>query len=427
MDSFGVFKSAFKRLSTGDFSAKIEIDGPEEIKEFAAAFNAMAGMLREIFAGIKNECKGLVDAALSQKEFTRKIIDTLPVSLYVVDRDMNIILWNRTRAIGEFGKSEEEVLGKNITEIIEGDAGTVMKKELLDVMNSGRPITYERESPELNRKEKKIYRVTRIPFFLEKIRGGVEGVISIGEDITERRRLEHRLIETDKLAGIGQLAAGIAHEINNPMAAISGCAESLLERFKRGEYNDIPDYENIVEYLKIIDDEIYRCKNITRNLLTFARGGEGEIALQKINSILDEVLNFLIYQHRFQSIIVIRNYDPALPNIFANDGELRQVFLIMILNAIDAMEKMEGEKRLEIRTYQNVNEVRIEFKDAGCGIPAEYINKIFDPFFTTKPSDKGTGLGLSIAYNIINRFRGGIDVESREGYGTTFIISLPAA
>ena len=166
MDSFGVFKSAFERLSAGDFSAKIEIDGPEEIKEFAAAFNAMAGMLRETFAGIKNECKGLVDAALSQKEFTRKIIDTLPVSLYVVDRDLNIILWNRTRTIGEFGKSEEEVLGKNITEIIEGDACTVMKKELLDVMNSGRPITYERESPELNRKEKKIYRVTRIPFFL---------------------------------------------------------------------------------------------------------------------------------------------------------------------------------------------------------------------------------------------------------------------
>ncbi len=418
MDSFGVFKSAFERLSAGDFSAKIEIDGPEEIKEFAAAFNAMAGMLRETFAGIKNECKGLVDAALSQKEFTRKIIDTLPVSLYVVDRDLNIILWNRTRTIGEFGKSEEEVLGKNITEIIEGDACTVMKKELLDVMNSGRPITYERESPELNRKEKKIYRVTRIPFFL---------VISIGEDITERRRLEHRLIETDKLAGIGQLAAGIAHEINNPMAAISGCAESLLERFKRGEYNDIPDYGNIVEYLRIIDDEIYRCKNITRNLLTFARGGEGEIVPQKINPILDEVLNFLIYQHRFQSIIVIRNYDPALPNVFANDGELRQVFLIMILNAIDAMEKMERERRLEIRTYQNVNEVRIEFKDAGCGIPAEYINKIFDPFFTTKPSDKGTGLGLSIAYNIINRFRGGIDVESREGVGTSFIISLPAA
>ncbi|MBI3354566.1 MAG: GHKL domain-containing protein [Nitrospirae bacterium] len=139
------------------------------------------------------------------------------------------------------------------------------------------------------------------------------------------------------------------------------------------------------------------------------------------------MLNFLIYQHRFQSIIVIRNYDPALPNVFANDGELRQVFLIMILNAIDAMEKMEREKRLEIRTYQNVNEVRIEFKDTGCGIPAEYINKIFDQFFTTKPSDKGTGLGLSIAYNIINRFRGGIDLESREGYGATFIISLPAA
>lgn len=358
----------------------------------------------------------------SQKEFTRKIIDSLPVSLYVVDRDLNIILWNRGRTIGEFGKGEEEALGRNISEIIEGNAFETVKKELLDVVNSGKPITYERESPEANRKERKIFRVTRTPIFGDD--GDVIAIISTGEDITERRMLEQRLIDNDKLAGIGQLAAGVAHEINNPMAAISGCAEALIERFVAKEYRDMPDYEDIVRYLKIIEEEIYRCKRITENLLAFARkkGGE-DAAPQKINAIIDDILNLLIYQQRFQSIKVEKEYDPILPNVLANEGDLRQVFLIIILNAMDAMES-GGE--LKIKTYQNDNEVKIEFKDTGCGIPFEYINRIFDPFFTTKQPGKGTGLGLSIAYGIITQLKGKIDVESKEGIGTKFVISLTA-
>lgn len=358
----------------------------------------------------------------SQKEFTRKIIDSLPVSLYVVDRGLNIILWNRGRTIGEFGKSEETVLGKNISEIIEGDTLEIVRKELLDVMNSGRPISYERESPEANRKERKIFRVTRTPIFGDA--GDVIAIISIGEDITERRLLEQKLIDNDKLAGIGQLAAGVAHEINNPMAAISGCAEALIERFKEDEYRVIPDYDDINRYLKIIEDEIYRCKRITENLLTFARKGGKDVGNQKANDILDDVLNLLIYQQRFQSIRVAKEYEPTLPNVLANEADLRQVFLIIILNAMDAMEN-GGE--LKIKTYRNDNEIKIEFKDTGCGIPSEYINRIFDPFFTTKQPGKGTGLGLSIAYGIITQLKGRVDVESKEGIGTTFMITLPAA
>jgi len=358
----------------------------------------------------------------SQKEFTRKIIDSLPVSLYVVDRGLNIILWNRGRTIGEFGKSEETVLGKNISEIIEGDTLEIVRKELLDVMNSGRPISYERESPEANRKERKIFRVTRTPIFGDA--GDVIAIISIGEDITERRLLEQKLIDNDKLAGIGQLAAGVAHEINNPMAAISGCAEALIERFKEDEYRVIPDYDDINRYLKIIEDEIYRCKRITENLLTFARKGGKDVGNQKANDILDDVLNLLIYQQRFQSIRVAKEYDPTLPKVPANEADLRQVFLIMILNAMDAMEN-GGE--LRIKTYRIDDEVRIEFKDTGCGIPSEYINRIFDPFFTTKQPGKGTGLGLSIAYGIITQLKGRVDVESKEGIGTTFMITMPAA
>ena len=337
----------------------------------------------------------IVDNSLSQKEFTRRIIDSLPVSLYVVDRELNIILWNSGRAIGEFGKREEDVLGRNISEIIEGNTLAVVKKEFLDVINSGKPISYERESPEPNRKERKIFRVTRTPIFGEN--NYVIAIISIGEDITERRMLEQKLIDNDKLAGIGQLAAGVAHEINNPMAAISGCAEALIERFKDDAYRTIPDYEDIRRYLKIIEDEIYRCKRITENLLTFARKGGKDIGRQKVNVIIDDILNLLIYQQSFQSIRVMKEYDSKLPDVLANEGDLRQVFLIVTLNAMDAMEN-GGE--LRIRTYQMDDEVKIEFKDTGCGIPPEYINRIFDPFFTTKQPGKGTGLGLSIAYGI---------------------------
>ena len=335
---------------------------------------------------------------------------------------MNIILWNRGRTIGEFGKKEEDVLGKNIGEIIEGERLEAVKKEFIDVMNSGKPISYERESPEPNRKERKIFRVTRTPIFEEN--NHVIAVLSIGEDITERRLLEQKLIDNDKLAGIGQLAAGVAHEINNPMAAISGCAEALIERFVAEEYRDMPEYEDIVRYLKIIEEEIYRCKKITGNLLTFARMGGKDSAPQKINAIIDDILNLLIYQQSFQSIRVVKEYDSNLPNVFANEGDLRQVFLIIILNAMDAMEN-GGE--LRIKAYQTDNEVRFEFKDTGCGIPIDYINRIFDPFFTTKQPGKGTGLGLSIAYGIISQLKGRIDVESKEGIGTKFIITLTAA
>ena len=334
-----------------------------------------------------------------------------------MNRDLNIILWNRGRTIGEFGKKEEDVLGKNIGEIIEGERLEAVKKEFIDVMNSGKPISYERESPEPNRKERKIFRVTRTPIFEEN--NHVIAVLSIGEDITERRLLEQKLIDNDKLAGIGQLAAGVAHEINNPMAAISGCAEALIERFVAEEYRDMPEYEDIVRYLKIIEEEIYRCKKITGNLLTFARMGGKDSAPQKINAIIDDILNLLIYQQSFQSISVVKEYDSNLPNVFANEGDLRQVFLIIILNAMDAMEN-GGE--LRIKAYQTDNEVRFEFKDTGCGIPIDYINRIFDPFFTTKQPGKGTGLGLSIAYGIISQLKGRIDVESKEGIGTKFII-----
>ncbi len=153
------------------------------------------------------------------------------------------------------------------------------------------------------------------------------------------------------------------------------------------------------------------------------RGGE-DAAPQKINAIIDDILNLLIYQQRFQSIKVEKEYDPILPNVLANEGDLRQVFLIIILNAMDSMES-GGE--LKIKTYQNDNEVKIEFKDTGCGIPFEYINRIFDPFFTTKQPGKGTGLGLSIAYGIITQLKGRVDVESKEGIGTTFMITMPAA
>ena len=131
------------------------------------------------------------------------------------------------------------------------------------------------------------------------------------------------------------------------------------------------------------------------------RGWEGgkDSAPQKINAIIDDILNLLIYQQSFQSISVVKEYDSNLPNVFANEGDLRQVFLIIILNAMDAMEN-GGE--LRIKAYQTDNEVRFEFKDTGCGIPIDYINRIFDPFFTTKQPGKGTGLGLSIAYGIIN-------------------------
>ncbi|HSQ77392.1 MAG TPA: HAMP domain-containing sensor histidine kinase, partial [Nitrospirota bacterium] len=209
-----------------------------------------------------------------------------------------------------------------------------------------------------------------------------------------------------------------AHEINNPLASIAGCSEGLLSRAKKGQY----DSALFESYLGIIQEEVFRCKSITTAMLSFVRKTTYEKQDINLAEALDKTVEIIGFQGRLKNIEVIRQYQEPAPLIHGNGGELRQVILAVITNALDAMHD-KGTLTLEAEAKGNNAIIRIS--DTGEGISPEIITRIFDPFFTTKSERGGTGLGLSIARKIVANHNGQIDASSAPGQGTTFTITLP--
>ena len=359
----------------------------------------------------------------SQKRFMESIVDSLPIGLYVIDKDYSVTTWNRKRETGILGISRNRVIGQNVLSVFSSMSSDRLKTEFDHVFTTGQP--FETQIASWSSGEKRYYHLRKIPMSMEG--SAVSHVITLGEDITDRRRLEESAHTNEKLASIGKLAAGIAHEINNPLAAIAGCVEGLISRAQDQSLANVAAFEDFPEYLKIIDGEIFRCKGIISNLLDFSRNKE--ILKQEIliNETLEQTLQLLGHHKSFKQLQVVKELTPDCPPVVGNSGELRQVFLAMCINAMDAM---NASGVLTIRTtvemHNGQSAVRVQFQDTGTGIPPGNLNKIFDPFFTTKPVGKGTGLGLSICYGIVGSHKGSIKVESEMGKGTTFHILLPA-
>ncbi|HEU0005001.1 MAG TPA: ATP-binding protein, partial [Terriglobia bacterium] len=359
----------------------------------------------------------------SQKRFMESIVDSLPIGLYVVDKDYSVTTWNRKRETGILGISRERVIGQNVLSVFSSMSSDRLKTEIDHVFTTGQP--FETQTASWSSGEKRYYHLRKIPMSMDGI--AVSHVITLGEDITNRRRLEESVHTNEKLASIGKLAAGIAHEINNPLAAIAGCVEGLISRAQDQTLAGVAAFEDFPAYLKIIDDEIFRCKGIISNLLDFSRNKD--ILKQEIwiNDTLEQTLQLLSHHKNFKQLQVVKELDPECPPVVGNTGELRQVFLAMCINAMDAMNESGT---LTIRTaaerHNNQGFVRVQFQDTGVGIPPDNLSKIFDPFFTTKPVGKGTGLGLSICYGIVGSHEGSIKVESEVGKGSTFHILVPA-
>ncbi|MCX5891536.1 MAG: ATP-binding protein [Deltaproteobacteria bacterium] len=246
----------------------------------------------------------------------------------------------------------------------------------------------------------------------------------ISRNITGRKSIEDRMINMEKLASVGTLAAGVAHEINNPMTVILGFTEHLL-----GQTEDLPD---IHETLQVIEDEGLRCKKIVENLLTFARAPERTETRADINQLLEKTLAVVKNTLLTKKIRLDSSFTPNLPMAAGDPSELQQVFINLINNARDAM-KGGGILKVATKPAPDGKRLAIEFNDTGNGIPREAQTKIFDPFFTTKKTGEGTGLGLSMSYGIITKFGGNIIFttfpadEYPEKHGTTFTVYLPIA
>ena len=355
-----------------------------------------------------------------QRRFTSKIIDSLPVGLYVIDRDYTIQAWNRRREIGDQGIERGEALGRHVFDVLHRQPRDLLQEEFDSVFRTGKTEQMEAESSTSG--EPRHYRITKVPMRLDD--DEITHVITIGEDLTDWKMAQGQAAHAEKLAAIGQLAAGVMHELNNPLATIGACVEAVTVRT---DELDASVRSAVEEYLRIIDSELGRCKAIVDGLLDFSRPRTRIMRSESVNQIVEDALFLVKHHDRFRRIQLVRQLHEELPEVTANREQLIQVFLALMLNSIDAM---EGTGMLTVTTRlaaDGSGGVAVSFEDTGMGIPRDDLPKIFEPFFTTKQPGRGTGLGLSICYGIVQQHGGVIRAESAIGQGSTFTVHLPLA
>ncbi|MEI6205736.1 MAG: ATP-binding protein [Desulfuromonadales bacterium] len=244
-------------------------------------------------------------------------------------------------------------------------------------------------------------------------------------DVTDKRQQELQLMQAEKLSSIGVLAAGVAHEINNPLSSVAGYAEALLRRFKE-EHSlaEDPRLDVFPKYLQVIVQESYRCKGIIDCLLSFSRKSDGSVSNVNINDVLNEVLELIKHKSRNEKIEIQTNLQSDLSDVIGDPAGLRQVCMNLLINA---HQSISGSGLVEITTGMTQQSmVMFQIRDSGCGISKDAIDQIWDPFFTTKNVGQGLGLGLAVTYNIIKRHGGDISVESQVGKGSKFTVRMPA-
>lgn len=358
-----------------------------------------------------------------ERRFIDRIIDSLPLGLYVIDREYRVKAWNRNRETGHQGVSREQAIERPIFDVLHRQSEASLRREFDSVFESGRIMQFNIESTASG--SPRTFRITKIPMRMND--GPVTHVISIGEDITDWSAAQERFAQSEKLAALGQLAAGVMHEINNPLATIAACAESLKLRLDdlREAGCEVPAQAD--EFTRLIDNEVHRCKRIVDGLLDFSRPRSMKKEGVDVGAIIEHTI-FLVRHHvRFKNIQVHTLLDAGVSHVMGNAEQLVQAFMGLLINAADAM---NGQGNVTIRTRRGLSRaeaVVAEVIDEGHGIERADLPKIFEPFYTTKEPGRGTGLGLSICYSIIAEHDGRIEVDSAVGAGSTFRILLPAA
>ena len=360
------------------------------------------------------------EAREEHRKFTEAILDALPVSLYVVDRDYRIVTWNRHREIGVLGLPRDVAIGRDVFSVLEKYPQGRLRQEFERAFRTGNIERIEQQTAADDGLSKH-WMVSKVPM-LNADTKKVTHVITVGEDITARVEAIHAVNRAEKLSAVGRLAAGIVHEINNPLATIAACAEALEQRIDEGAFELSDSAEDLAEYLGLIKSEAFRCKSITTGLLDFSRVRTGEKLPTDIGDIVRTSANLISHQKRGNAIALEIDIASDLPKVNADGGQIQQAVIALATNSIDAMP--DGGK-LFFRVFQKGNRVCAEVEDTGAGIPQENMSKIFEPFFTTKEVGKGTGLGLAVCYGIISEHGGRLSVRSNVGKGTTFSIFLP--
>ncbi|PCI26323.1 MAG: hypothetical protein COB67_10140 [SAR324 cluster bacterium] len=401
----------------GNLDVRAKIISTDEIGILAATFNQMTENLSRITVS---------------KAYVEKVLASMIDTLIVINPDATIRILNQS-VLTLLGYSEEELIGQNISTIIMEEEQKIFRGTGLEIL----------EQKGFIRDQEVLYRTKKgdnIPMLISgsvmrDSEGQLEGIVCVAQDITERKEFQEmkrlnaklkstqaQLIQSGKLASLGELATGIAHEINQPLTYISTKVQILQLDIEKGR-TDLPQVHTT---LKAFKERIKRISAIIRHLRTLGRDQEMEFVRVNLSDVLENTLLLLSERMRLQNIQFHQDLERECPPLRGNPFQLEQVFINLIQNAIEVLEIQNG-GHISIKAVRlpEQQKVEIQFSDSGPGVPSKFLERIFDPFYTTKQEGKGTGLGLSISYGIIQAHHGEMICHSQPDQGATFIITLP--
>ncbi|MDD5347945.1 MAG: ATP-binding protein [Candidatus Omnitrophica bacterium] len=459
-----------RKVSLGDLTSKVAIARNDEIGSLTRLFNRMTEDLRRLVNEEKKKSSEFlrlnfdlkaeitererVENELNQsKQQLANIIDFLPDNTFAIDLEGKIIAWNKAmeemsgiRALDALGKGDYEYalpfygIRRPILVDWTLDPSLELQEKYLAFERSGAKLTGEVFAPCLNNGAGAMLWAIATPLY--DINGAVVGAIESVRDITaikqteeklrhaydDLKQIQSQLVQSAKMASVGSLAGGVAHEINNPLTGVLNNVQliNILAREKK-DFN-LQDFK---ELLAVIEESAQRCVKITRSLLDFSHASKGVYHLLNVNDLVEKVLSFIGHDMLLENILIQKHLDPAIGLVLGDEQLIQQIIFDIISNGRWAIREKRGSEggliTLSTQPDSEHKNVLIKIFDDGIGIPKEHLEKIFEPFFTTREVGQGTGLGLAIVYSIVKEHGGTIEVDSEQGQGTNFTIRLPVS
>ena len=390
---------SFKAIDKGDrpLGETIPVTSSDEIGELTESFNTMAKHLAEA-----------QDTLKANTELLQSIVNGISDPLALANTDCSLAVVNNAYQ-SWIAKESPAVLGYSCHELAHQSEILCPACLLEEVLATGKEVSGEWKGP-----DGKYYFTQLYPIYDENRE--VKQVVHYIRDMTLLKQAEAKMMQAEQMASLGQLAAGVAHEINNPLSTILCYVKILLK--------GVPQEDPIAKDLEVIQKHAVSCSKIVDNLLSFARQGKTSRRMCDINGTLNEIISMVKKQFEKDAIKIEKKLQPDIPRLLIDPDKMKQVFMNLLMNAKQAISK-SGKVWIYSRYISDKNIVEINIEDDGHGIDAKIMDKIFDPFFTTKKTGEGTGLGLSVSYGIVKEHGGEIQVESRQGKGTKFTITLP--